>query len=177
MKVRKMIKKIIGMMLITTLALTMISISLRAGENDFSEDIDIEEIDMEEIIDELTHIRRIDSDLSRLMAYDDFVDELLEIAEDREKRKDGIVARYKGDDDKETTLYEVEGPWQVEWKSEGRIFQLYIYDADDRRVSVAANQTRGGSGVYTNSNSGSFYLEIKAVGDWNLTIKENVEDS
>ncbi len=171
------------LVVITLVLLLVLSISFRAVAEDSSIDeienlniSNLEEIDLEEIIDELLHIRRIDSDLSRLMAYDDFVDELREKVELAEERKEGIVAEYKGEDDKITALYELEAPWEVHWESTGRIFQLYVYDEDDRRVEVAANKTRGGSGIYENSSSGSYYLEISAVGKWNLTIKEAIDD-
>lgn len=136
----------------------------------------LEQLDLEEVIEELMHIRRIDSDLSRLMAYDDFVDDLRERIELVEKRTRGIVAEYKGEDDKVTDLYEIEAPWEINWASTGRIFQLYVYDEDDRRVDVAANKTRGGHGIYENNSSGRYYLEIRAVGKWNLTIKEAVDE-
>ncbi len=138
--------------------------------------IDELELDKEAIIDELLHIRRIDSDLARLNAYDSFVDKIVEKIEAEEERKEGIVAKYSGDDDKTTDLYEINAPWEVHWVSEGRIFQLYVYDEDDRRVEVAANKTRGGSDIYRNDSSGSYYLEVKATGDWNFTIKEDVDE-
>ncbi len=157
-----------------------VNVNTAAGEEEVlkieDREIDnLEELDLEEIMDELLHIRRIDNDLSRLMAYDDFIDELIEKIELVEKRAEGVVAEYSGEDDKVTEIYEIKGPWEVHWESTGRIFQLYVYDENERRVTTAANKTRGGSGIYENSDSGSYYLEVKAVGDWELTIEEAVE--
>ncbi|SDL53460.1 hypothetical protein [Halarsenatibacter silvermanii] len=160
--------------LLLILALLLVVPAGSARGLDFAEIDDMDDIELDELIDEILHIRRISSEVSRLSAFDELAEEIYELKENDDNND--LPARYRGDDDQVTDIYELESPWEVRWESRGRIFRLYVYDEEGDRIDAAANTSRGGEGIYTGNESGKYYLEIRATGDWRLEIKDEVYD-
>ena len=80
----------------------------------------------------------------------------------------------RGDGAKNTRPFLTGGPWEVGWDASGDLFQLFVYRADGSLAGVAANQTGSGPGSSLQPEAGEFYLQVNAIGRWELQV-ERVE--
>jgi hypothetical protein len=58
----------------------------------------------------------------------------------------------------------------VQWDAKGDIFQVYVYSSNGALAGVAANQLGAGKGQSFQPKSGSYYLQINGVGNWNVKV-------
>lgn len=81
-----------------------------------------------------------------------------------------LVTEYQGDGIRNTRPFTVDAGWEVQWTAHGDVFQLYLHDASGELVGVAANQSGPGSGSSFQARSGSYYLQVNAIGGWTVRI-------
>jgi hypothetical protein len=82
-----------------------------------------------------------------------------------------VIAEFSGNGGKNTRPFTVEKPWELFWDASGAIFQLYLYDMDGNLIGLPANQLNAGKGSSFQVVKGKFYLQVNAMGNWNLKIK------
>ena len=131
-----------------------------------------QEMTKEDILEKLDEISKIDNDIARLEAYDQLISGLnIKSADDNSSSStSSVIAQYSGNGTQNTRPFEVNGPWEIQWNADGQIFQLYLYDSSGNLIDVAANQMEAGKGSYYSPKTGSFYLQVNAMGDWQLKI-------
>ncbi|WP_114474501.1 hypothetical protein [Halanaerobium sp. DL-01] len=138
----------------------------------FSSAIIAKEMTKENILQKLDEISAIENDIARLEAYDQFVSSL-NIEPDQNKKSNSsnnIIAQYSGTGMKNTRPFEINNPWEIQWNATGEIFQIYLYDEHGNLVDIAANQMGAGKGSYYSPKTGTFYLEVNAMGDWEVKV-------
>jgi hypothetical protein len=84
---------------------------------------------------------------------------------------DSIIVELSGSGGKNTRPFTSPGAWEIQWDARGAIFQLYVYSVSGDLVGVAANQQGSGKGTSYQPKSGTYYLQVNAIGPWNLTVK------
>jgi hypothetical protein len=130
-----------------------------------------QEMTKEDVLQKLDEISIIENDIARLEAYDQFVSSLNISPDDNSSSSTSdIIAQYSGNGTQNTRPFEVDSPWEIQWDANGQIFQVYLYDGNGNLVDVAANQMEGGKGSYYSPKTGSFYLQINGMGDWEIEI-------
>ena len=131
-----------------------------------------QEMTKEEILQKIEGISTIENDIARLEAYDQFVNGLNigPAGSSSSSPSNNLIAEYNGNGTQNTRPFEVDGPWEIQWNAKGQIFQLYLYDSSGNLIDVAANQMEAGEGSYYSPKTGSFYLQVNAMGDWQLKI-------
>lgn len=130
-----------------------------------------QEMTKENIIQKLDEISIIENDIARLEAYDQFVSGLnIDSTDSSSSSTSGVIAQYSGNGTQNTRPFEVNSPWEIQWDANGQIFQVYLYDGNGNLVDVAANQMEAGKGSYYSPKTGSFYLQVNAMGDWKVEI-------
>ncbi|OEG62201.1 MAG: hypothetical protein BHK79_02850 [Halanaerobium sp. MDAL1] len=151
-------KKIILLILILTLLFSSAALA--------------QEMTKEDILQKLDEISTIENDIARLEAYDQFINTLNIKSTDSSSYSptNNVIAEYSGNGTQNTRPFEVNSPWEIQWDAEGQIFQLYLYDSSGNLIDVAANQMEAGKGSYYSPKTGSFYLQVNAMGDWQLKI-------
>jgi len=77
----------------------------------------------------------------------------------------------RGDGAKNTRPFLAGGPWEVTWDASGDLFQMFVYRTDSSLAGVAANQTGSGNGSSLQPEAGEFYLQVNAIGSWELQVK------
>ncbi len=82
-----------------------------------------------------------------------------------------LVAEFSGDGGKNTRSFKVVKPWEIFWDTSGDIFQLFLFDMSGDLIGVPANQGNPGKGSSFQVEKGEFYLQVNAIGKWNLKIK------
>ena len=83
---------------------------------------------------------------------------------------DTVIQSIQGSDSQTTRPFTVEGPWEIQWEASGDIFQIYLYSSSGDLEGVPANQMGPGSGSAFQPKGGSFYLQMNALGSWNVTV-------
>ena len=61
--------------------------------------------------------------------------------------------------------------WEIFWDASGDIFQLYLFDINGNIIGIPTNQGNAGKGSSFQVAKGNFYLQVNAIGKWNLKIK------
>lgn len=138
----------------------------------FSSTVIAQEMTKEDFLQKLNEISAIDNDIARLEAYDQFVSGLNIDSTDNSSSSSTsrIIAQYSGNGLKNTRPFTVNSAWEIQWNAAGDIFQIYLYDSNGNLVDIAANQMQPGEGSYYSPKTGTFYLEINAMGDWEVDI-------
>ena len=84
--------------------------------------------------------------------------------------EDVLVAEYSGKGYQVMRPFTVQGPWEVQWTSDGGAFAVYVADESDSTGDLIANQSGGGSGSSYRPEGGSYYLKIEGSGQWQIKI-------
>lgn len=130
-----------------------------------------QEMNKDDILQKLDKTSAIENDIARLEAYDKLVSSLnIESSDSSSSSTSGIIAQYSGNGTQNTRPFNINSPWKIQWNAKGQIFQVYLYDGNDNLVDVAANQIEAGEGSYYSPKTGSFYLQVNAMGDWKVKI-------
>lgn len=90
---------------------------------------------------------------------------------------DTVIETFSGSGGKNTRPFKVGPGWEIQWDASGDIFQLYLYTADGSLEGVPANQQGSGEGSSYQAKGGSYYLQVNAIGDWQIKIVQTTEDS
>lgn len=77
---------------------------------------------------------------------------------------------FHGNGTRNTRPFVASGPWEVQWDASGDIFQVFIQDGRGNLVDVAANQLGPGRGASYQPRSGTYYLQVNAMGAWTLQV-------
>lgn len=77
---------------------------------------------------------------------------------------------FSGSGAKNTRPFTVNGRWEIRWNARGSIFQLFLYSEDGTMLGVPANQQGAGTGSSFQPRGGTYYLQVNAIGSWNLEI-------
>ena len=80
------------------------------------------------------------------------------------------IATFSGSGIQITRPFSANGTWEIQWQSIGDIFQLYLYTSNGELVGVPANQQGSGKGTSYQPKPGSYYLQVNAIGSWNIHI-------
>lgn len=82
----------------------------------------------------------------------------------------GEVASYSGSGAKNTRPVTIDGSWELQWDTNGDIFQVYLYTKDGSMVEVLANQQGSGTRSSYYPQGGSYYFKVNAMGEWSMKI-------
>ncbi len=88
----------------------------------------------------------------------------------KEKNDENYIANFSGSGGKNTRPFTVPSGWEIQWDAKGDIFQIYLYKADGSLVGVPANQQGAGTGNSYQAKGGKYYLQVNAIGDWDVNI-------
>jgi len=80
------------------------------------------------------------------------------------------VVSLSGNGMKNTRPFTVDKGWELQWDSTGQMFQVFLYSSDGELAGVLANQMGSGSGSSYEAKGGTFYLQINAIGQWNIRV-------
>ena len=83
---------------------------------------------------------------------------------------DTVIKSFSGTGMQTTRPFEVNGPWECQWKAKGMLFQIELYTADGSLVNIIANQLGSGNGSSYQPKGGKYYIEINSIGDWKVNI-------
>ncbi|MGR3178522.1 MAG: hypothetical protein ACUZ8E_10740 [Candidatus Anammoxibacter sp.] len=83
---------------------------------------------------------------------------------------DTTIKTFTGSGGKNTRPFQVVPGWEIQWDAKGDIFQLYLYTADGSLSGVPANQQGSGKGSSYQAKGGSYYLQVNAIGRWEINI-------
>jgi len=81
-----------------------------------------------------------------------------------------VVASFSGSGIQSTRPFRVDGPWTIRWKASGDIFQLFLNTATGELVDIAANDTCPCNGRSFQPQGGRYFLEVNAIGSWEIEI-------
>ncbi len=89
---------------------------------------------------------------------------------DKSKSTSSVVAAFSGSGGKNTRPFTTTGPWEIQWDSNGDIFQLFLYKSNGDMAGVPANQQGAGKGTSFQPKAGKYYLQVNTVGKWAIKI-------
>jgi len=114
---------------------------------------------------DLTSCSAIAADAARLACYDQFAGRAAATP-----AKAAVIAEYDGNGTRNTRPFTAQGPWEVQWDTDGDIFQLYLMDANGQMVGVLANQMGPGSSSSYHARRGTYSFQVNAMGDWYIQV-------
>jgi tetratricopeptide (TPR) repeat protein len=82
-----------------------------------------------------------------------------------------LLVKFEGDGALGTKPFDVEGPWEIVWKTEGDVFGVLLYDKNSNEMIEVPVNSQGKSGASYQNKKGQFYLKVNAVGSWEVEIK------
>ncbi len=91
--------------------------------------------------------------------------------------QDTVVKNFAGTGGRNTRPFTVKDGWEIQWDVKGDIFQLFLYTANGDMVGVPANQQGSGKGSSYQAKGGQYYLQVNAIGKWNIDIVQTSERS
>ena len=71
-----------------------------------------------------------------------------------------------------TDRFQVEGPWKLSWDFEGTALKVYIHSDTGGATAKPVSQAGSGKGSLSVERGGTFWLEIKSVGNYALRVEE-----
>jgi hypothetical protein len=85
------------------------------------------------------------------------------------------ITTFEGADGRtKTKVFEVTGPWDLEWDFTGEALRVEIIHADtSRHVGNPIRQLGTGKGSARFQKPGPYYLEIKSLGDYRLKVTQS----
>jgi FtsZ-binding cell division protein ZapB len=81
-----------------------------------------------------------------------------------------IIVEFSGSGGKSTRPFTVPSGWEIQWDSQGSIFQIFLYKEDGSIVGVAANQQGAGKGTSYQPKAGKYYLKVNTLDKWKIRI-------
>lgn len=94
----------------------------------------------------------------------------IDIVQVSEQTGSSAVTTFSGSGGKNTRPFTADGRWEIQWDASGSIFQLYLYSTDGSLIGVPANQQGPGKGSSYQPRGGRYYLQVNAIGDWEIKI-------
>lgn len=86
---------------------------------------------------------------------------------------------FQGGTEKTTTrVFETQGPWKLNWDFQGQGLKVFIHHADtSQAVGEPIRQALDGQGSISMKKAGRFYLVIRSVGNYKLTVEQGTADA
>jgi hypothetical protein len=88
-----------------------------------------------------------------------------------------LVTKLSGSDTHTTRPFRVENGWEIQWDykpsglfANSGVFQLYLYGEGNVPLDIVANQMQPGSGSAYRPKGGRYYLEVNALGSWEIRV-------
>jgi hypothetical protein len=89
------------------------------------------------------------------------------------------ILRWEGSSHATTETFEIKSQeWRIAWTAyedepQSSLFQIYVYDASNKLVTLGANVREAGSAVKQMQGAGRFHLQISSLkSNWVVTIEE-----
>lgn len=86
------------------------------------------------------------------------------------RSRETVVARWNGSSTLQTRPFHVDGPWELQWTTEGGYFGATLHDAGGDGERTLANGTTAGSSSSYQPKGGDFYLEVMGSRPWSVTV-------
>lgn len=83
---------------------------------------------------------------------------------------DGGTIHLSGSGAQNTRPFTRSGPWEIQWRAEGDLFQLFLHDENGSLEGVPSNQMGAGTGSSYQPRGGTYYLQVNALGNWEMDI-------
>lgn len=80
----------------------------------------------------------------------------------------GLIKMFSGNGVTTTRPFTAPPKWEMQWKSEGGVFGIYLKDGEGKMLAVPASQTGPGSGSAYQPTGGEFILQVIATGPWTI---------
>lgn len=88
-----------------------------------------------------------------------------------EKDVPGLIKMFSGSGVTTTRPFTVPPKWEMQWKSEGGVFAIYLKDGEGKKVAVPASQTGPGSGSAYHPAGGEYILQVISTGSpWTIKV-------
>ena len=91
--------------------------------------------------------------------------------------QDTVVKEFSGSGGRNTRPFTVKNGWEIQWDAKGDIFQLFLYTANGDTVGIPANQQGSGKGSSYQAKGGQYYLQVNAIGNWNIQVVQTESQS
>ncbi len=83
---------------------------------------------------------------------------------------DSLIRSFSGTGISNTRPFTAGEDWEIQWEASGDLFQLSLRDTNGDMDEIVANQLGDGRGSSYQPRAGRFYLQINALGTWNVRI-------
>lgn len=82
----------------------------------------------------------------------------------------GLIKIFSGSGVMTTRPFTAPPKWEMQWKSEGGVFGIYLKDGEGNMLAVPASQSGPGSGSAYQPAGGEFILQIIATDPWTVKV-------
>ncbi len=90
---------------------------------------------------------------------------------DPDNPDDGIIASFSGDTNKTTSTFTIDEPVDFQWQHSGDgNFIVHLYKSDGSSSDLIVNYIGAGSNSTRYYDSGTYYLDVTANGDWTINV-------
>jgi hypothetical protein len=93
-----------------------------------------------------------------------------EPTEEPPEPESGVVRTFRGSGIQSLRPFTVGDDWEVRWRADGLVFQIYLNTRGGDLVNIIANQQCPCRGKSFQANGGSYYLETNGDGSWTIEI-------
>lgn len=83
-----------------------------------------------------------------------------------------VVQTFRGSGIESTRPFSIGDEWEVRWRAEGVVFQIYLYTRGGELVNIIANQECPCRGSSFQAQGGSYYLETNGDGSWTIEVAD-----
>jgi hypothetical protein len=83
---------------------------------------------------------------------------------------DTVLQSISGNGTRTTRPFHVPDGWELQWESQGDIFQVYVLNQAGDIIGLAASQFVAGKGSSYVEKGGTVHLRINAGGAWTLRV-------
>lgn len=86
------------------------------------------------------------------------------------------VTTFSGGTENSTTdRFVVDGPWKLSWDFQGTALKVFIHTDGSSINAKPISQAGAGKGSMTIERGGTFWLEVKSVGEYKLTVEQQAK--
>ena len=116
---------------------------------------------------ELLTCVEVEDDEARLACFDRIAAPL---AQSRAAAEDDAAQVLRGENDADSEVFTMAGPWHVAWNLEGSILTIELRTGAGHLQDVVGNQIGAGEGASGRLGPGDWQLAVRAVGAWQVRI-------
>jgi hypothetical protein len=118
----------------------------------------------EDLLGRFNYCAIVKADDERLNCFDQLYKDKVGDSEDK------VLYSWSGNGIQTTRPFKVSGRWELQWKSDGQYFGVYLYSGSGEMITILANQQGAGSGSAFYPKLGEYYLSTNAFGAWKIQI-------